>query len=104
MEGILKVTPEKLMEAADKFSTAESNIRSITNEMSAIVDGFKNIWQGEAATSYANRFDSLKDDMQRMYSMIREHSSDLIEMANEYKQAEEESINASASLATEAVS
>lgn len=104
MEGILKVTPEKLIEAADKFTTAENSIRSITSEMTTIVEGFKSIWQGEAATGYANRFASLKDDMERMYSMIREHASDLTEMANEYRQAEEESVNASAGLATEAVS
>ena len=80
METILKVTPEKLLETADKFSQAESNIRSLTGEMTEIVNNFKSIWQGEAATSFANRFNALSDDMERMYAMIREHATDLTEI------------------------
>ena len=103
METVLKVTPEKLIETADKFSMAESNIRNLTEEMTAIVDSFKPIWQGEAAMGFANRFAQLSDDMNRMYSMIREHSSNLVEMANEYRQAEDESMQMASSLSTEAI-
>lgn len=104
MEAMLKVTPEKLLEAAARFSDTEANIRSITQEMISIVDAFKPIWQGEAATGFANRFASLSDDMEKLYAMIRKHSEDLTEMANEYRQAEEESSNLAGSLVTEAVS
>lgn len=104
MNATLKVTPEKLLEAAEQFSVAESSIRSLTGEMKSIVDGFKSIWQGEAATGFANRFNALSDDIDRMLSMIREHSTDLTEMANEYKAAEEESLQQASNLATEAVS
>lgn len=104
MESMLKVTPEKLLEAAEQFTAAEANIRSLTQEMTSIIEGFKSVWQGEAATGFANRFDSLTDDMERLFSMIREHANDLTEMANEYKLAEDESTQAAQMLATEAVS
>ncbi len=104
MEAMLKVTPEKLIETAGEFANTESNIRSLTTEMIAIVDGFKPVWQGEAATGFANRFASLEDDMNRLYAMIRKHSEDLTEMANEYSRAETESENLASALATEAVS
>lgn len=103
MEAMLKVTPEKLIEAAQEFANTEANIRSITQEMIAVVDSFKPIWQGEAATGFSNRFDGLSDDMNRLYAMIRKHADDLTEMANEYRQAEEESSNLASSLVTEAV-
>ena len=104
MEAMLKVTPEKLIETAGEFANTESNIRSLTTEMISIVDGFKPVWQGEAATGFANRFASLEDDMNRLYAMIRKHSEDLTEMANEYSRAETESENLASALATEAVS
>ncbi len=104
MEAMLKVTPEKLIETAGEFANTESNIRSLTTEMIAIVDGFKPVWQGEAATGFANRFASLEDDMNRLYAMIRKHSEDLTDMANEYSRAETESENLASALATEAVS
>ncbi len=46
MNAILKVTPEKLIETAQGFSDSEARIRSITDEMVSIVDGFKPVWQG----------------------------------------------------------
>ncbi len=104
METMLKVTPEKLIETAGEFQNTEANIRSLTEEMIAIVDSFKPIWQGEAATGFANRFASLSDDMNRLYAMIRKHADDLTEMANEYRQAESESSQIADSLVTEAVS
>ena len=104
METMLKVTPEKLIQTAGEFQNTEANIRSLTEEMIAIVDSFKPIWQGEAATGFANRFASLSDDMNRLYAMIRKHADDLTEMANEYRQAESESSQIADSLVTEAVS
>jgi len=103
MENILKVTPEKLAETADKFAQAEQNIRGITSEMTAIVEGFRTIWQGEAASGFAGRFAALSEDMERIFNMIREHASDLTEMANEYKMAEEESLSQAMALNTEAM-
>lgn len=104
MSDILKVTPEKLIETAGEFANTEANIRALTTEMTAIVDSFKPIWQGEAATGFANRFAALSDDMARLYSMIRKHSEDLTEMAEEYRMAESQSGDLAAGLVTEAIS
>ena len=103
MDAVLKVTPEKLIETATEFQNTEAGIRSLTQEMISIVDSFKPIWQGEAATGFANRFASLSDDMEKLYAIIRKHADNLTEMANEYRLAEEESSNLAAGLATEAV-
>lgn len=102
--NMLKVTPEKLIEAADQFSNSEQTIRGLVAEMTSIVDGFKSIWQGEAATGFANRFNGLSDDMEKMFNMIHEHASDLTQMANEYKAAEDDSNQQAMSLSMEAVS
>ena len=103
MDTILKVTPEKLLEAAGEFQNTEANIRSLTEQMISIVDSLKPIWQGEAATGFSNRFSSLSADMNRLYQLIRKHAEDLTEMANEYRQAEADSASAAQSLVTEAV-
>ena len=103
MDTVLKVTPEKLIEAAGEFQNTEANIRSLTEQMIAIVDSMKPIWQGEAATGFANRFSALSADMNRLYSLIRKHADDLTQMANEYRQAEADSSTIARSLVTEAV-
>ncbi len=103
MDTILKVTPEKLIETAGRFRNTEANIRTITQEMISIVDSFKPVWQGEAATGFANKFAALSDDMNRLYTLIRKHADDLVEMANEYRHAEEESRDLAQGLTTEAI-
>ncbi len=103
MENILKVTPEKLTETAADFQNTEAAIRTITQEMISVVDSFKPIWQGEAATGFSARFASLSDDMNKLYALIRKHADDLTEMANEYRLAEDESGSLAQSLSVEAV-
>ena len=103
MNTMLKVTPEKPIEAAGDFQNTEANVRSLTEEMISIVDSLKPVWQGEAATGFANRFAALSDDMNKLYALIRKHSDSLTDIANEYRQAETDSGNITADLVTEAV-
>lgn len=104
MEGYLKVTPEKLMQASAEFENTGAQISSITQEMLSIINGLKGIWQGEAASGYTNRFNGLADDIEKINRMISEHVTDLNEMATEYQQAENESIENANSLTMEVVS
>ncbi|MBQ8970457.1 MAG: WXG100 family type VII secretion target [Lachnospiraceae bacterium] len=103
MEGILKVTPEKLIQASNEFSQTGKTISSLTSEMLSIVNGLKSIWQGEAAESYSSRFASLQDDIEKINRIIQEHVSDLNEMAREYQNAENASLEASSSLMSDIV-
>jgi len=104
MEGILKVTPEKLMQAASEFESSGTTVNSITQEMLSIINSLKGIWQGEAASGYTNRFNGLSDDIEKINRMIAEHVADLNEMAAEYQQAENESLEQANSLTMEVVS
>lgn len=95
MEGIIKVSPERLEAAATEISGTASTVSTLTNEMTNIVNGLASVWTGEASAAYKAKFNGLNDDIQRMIAMVNEHSSDLIEMAGTYKSAEQ----ANASLA-----
>ena len=104
MNGYLKVTPEKLMQASSEFEASGTQVNSITQEMLSIINNLKGVWQGEAASGYTNKFNSLADDIDKINRMIAEHVRDLNEMATEYQQAENESMEQANSLATEVVS
>ena len=88
MEGMLKVTPEKLMEASGEFATTGNQMKAITGDMLTLIKGLGSIWQGEAAAAYGSRFGSLSGDMERLYKMIQEHVRELQEMAKQYQEAE----------------
>lgn len=88
MEGILKVTPEKLIQTSGEFAATGNQIKGLTGEMMSLVQGMKGIWLGEASSAYGNKFQSLQTDMDRLYRMVQEHVKDLQEMAELYQRAE----------------
>lgn len=101
--GILKVTPEKLNQAATEFSNSGKNISAMTAEMINIVDNLKSIWQGNAATDYTGRFSGLRDDIEKINHIIEEHVNDLNQMAIEYQNAEDSSVEESTKLLSDIV-
>lgn len=104
MDGILRVTPQELVNAANEFGATGTQIKSLSQEMVDMVNAMKSIWQGQAATAYATKFASLQDDMDKMHRMIQEHVTDLTEMANVYSQAEQTNEEASNALASDVIS
>ena len=96
MEGTLRVSPEKLQSTASSLEGLGSKVNNLTQQMTSRANGLSGqVWTGTAATAYVNKFNGLQNDMDRMYKMIQEHSTDLIEMAQQYISAE----NANADLA-----
>ena len=88
MEGILRVTPEKLIQTSGEFATTGNQMKNLTSEMISQIQGMKGIWEGEAADTYGSKFNSLQTDMDKLYRMVQEHVKDLQEMASQYQVAE----------------
>ena len=88
MEGTLRVTPEQLEAAAGEFSANGTVVGNLTSQMTQLIEGLGNIWEGEAATAYTAKFRQLDEDIQKMVRMVQEHASDLNEMARVYRDAE----------------
>lgn len=98
MTGSLLVTPEKLISTSGEFSTAMSQVTTLTTSMMDLVHGMAGAWEGEAATAFQGKFNELQDDIQKMANMIKEHVNDLQEMAKSYQAAEKKSQEISNSL------
>ena len=67
MEGILKVTPEKLIQASGTFATTGTQVKNLTGEMMTLVDSLQGIWQGEASGTFLTRFKTLQTEMAGHY-------------------------------------
>lgn len=88
MEGILKVTPEKLIQTSGEFDSLGGQMKNLTGEMLSLINSLSGVWQGEASAAYQGRFENLSTDMEKLYRMVQEHASDLQEMATLYQSAE----------------
>lgn len=96
--GELLVTPEKLIATSQEFASTAAQVQTLTNQMLETINSLASVWSGEAHTTYYTKFNGLNNDMARIHKMIMEHSSDLTEMANNYKQAESRNVETDAAL------
>ena len=104
MEGILKVTPEELQSTAGEFSGKGNTIKGLMDQMMGIVTNLSGSWQGEASATYLRKFKGLQTDIDKMNRMIQEHVQDLNNMANQYKQAENQNMEAGQALTDSVIS
>lgn len=102
-EGVIKVNPETLNSTASEFGTQASSLQNLTGQMMNLVNGLTSAWQGEASTAYISKFQGLQDDMDKMFRMIQEHSTDLQEMATTYINAESQSAEVAQSLSSDVI-
>lgn len=103
MEGTIKVKPEKLISTASDFQSKGNQIQNLTNEMMNLVKGLNSVWEGDAAKAYIQKFTGLQDDIQKMNRMIKEHVTDLTEMARVYKEAEKANVNEASGLSSDVI-
>ncbi len=103
MQGIIKVSPQKLTATAGEFSKQGSQICQYTASMMELINQLNTAWEGAAATAYITRFRNLQDDITKLTKMVQEHSTDLQEMAKYYKDADDKSKEAAASLAVDVI-
>ena len=100
MEGFLKVSPESLKSAAGEFGGQARLLQGLTSQMLDLIRNLSAAWNGDASQAYLMKFNALETDMNKMYSMVMEHSADLQNMAEAYAKAEAANVEAAQSLQT----
>ena len=104
MQGQLLVTPEEMRSTADNLEGVHGQITTLTQQMLDDARNLASVWEGDAATAYINKFNSLEDDMQKMRNMLNEHVNDLRERAGIYENAEKLNESEANSLPSDAIS
>ena len=105
MNGTLKVDTSKLTATASSFNSTAGTIRSLTNSMMDTIGQLTgNVWSGDAQQKYINKFKGLQDDIDRMLNMVKEHVTDLQEMAKAYEAAEQSNTETAGALLDDVIS
>lgn len=105
MDGMIKVSTDKLRGTSSEFSSIGSTVSNLTSQMTSLVTGISGaVWTGEAATAYVSKFKSLDNDIQKINRKIQEHVNDLNEMARVFDEAENTNVQTSSGLPGSALS
>ncbi|MBQ9155383.1 MAG: WXG100 family type VII secretion target [Eubacterium sp.] len=90
MADVIKVAPDQLKSQATSLGELGRSIKTTTGEMLSLVTGIsKNIWSGEASSSFLSKFSGLQDGISQMCKRLEDQSSHLHTIAAEYEKTEE---------------
>lgn len=103
MANQIKVSTEQLKSAASQFEAEATNLTNIASQISEIAGSLSSIWEGTAGQAYASKFGAMQDDCQLLQRRVKEHCTDLQQMAQQYQSADDESANLANSLPTDVV-
>ena len=104
MNSTLKVTPAELKKQGQQFEKEANDFKKITNKMFDLINGINGkVWSGNAANAYKNQFKQLQDDSQRLYKLVKEISTDIVKVADNYAEAEKTNTEASKKLAKDII-
>ena len=78
----------ELRNEARAFESHATEVKRTTDQMLELIEQSKSIWRGDAASRFAAQFAGLQDDMQKIYDMCQEYSTDLIQIADNYERSE----------------
>ena len=85
MDIQLKVTPEQLVSQAGKVEGEIKNLESDLREIQNIVSRTSGYWIGLSGDSARKAFSSFKDDSDLLIKRLKEHPTDLLNMAGVYE-------------------
>lgn len=79
---------QDLIQEATNFDERANDVKKVTTQMLELVQSTNGVWRGEAQQRYNTQFQGLSDDMNFIYEMCHEYSTDLLEIAKNYGTAE----------------
>ncbi len=87
---VLRVTPETLERKAGEISTEIEAVKTAFDKIDEEVRGSKQYWEGDASDAHIKYYNSIKDELYKTVSRLKENPKKLLTMAGIYKEGENE--------------
>lgn len=102
-EFVLKVTPETLKSKAKEITDQISRLETGWNKISTTITNSKIYWEGEASDMHQGYRKEAEPDVKTILKRLREHPTDLLNMANLYEEAEQKATEIANALPTDII-
>ena len=100
---VLRVTPETLEKKAGDISTEIDTIKTAFDKIDEEVRGSKQYWEGDASDAHIKYYNSIKDDLHKTITKLKDNPKKLLTMAGIYKEGENENAAAAQILSADVI-
>ena len=87
--SLISLTPDELRQRAQQYSNEADKVNQTITTMGNLLNQLQNEWKGEASQAYAERYNELKPNFDKMEELIREISQALNTSADTYEQTDQ---------------
>lgn len=99
----LTVSPGELKRGAAQIESQIADAQKNWRSLCAAAETAKHYWEGDAADCRRRMFEETKQEMESVLWRLKNHPSNLLKMAGIYSDAEEKSLQMTASLPDDAI-
>ncbi|MDE6957732.1 MAG: WXG100 family type VII secretion target [Lachnospiraceae bacterium] len=99
----LKVAPETLKSKANEITEQIKRLSSNWEKMEQTIKNSKNYWEGEASDLHQKYCKEVEPGVNTILKRLREHPTDLLNMANLYDEAEQKADEIANALPTDII-
>jgi len=99
----LKVSPDELRRKAAEIEVQITNAERNWNNLCEVVSASKHYWEGDAADCGRRLLEETKQEILGVFARLKEHPSNLLEMAGIYTEAEAKAAQIIRSLPDDAI-
>lgn len=93
MTGQIRMTPDTMRARANEYRTEANNVNSVIAKMDALLSALQSEWEGNAADSYAARYEELKPAFVKAEDLINEIAKALDASANYMEESDQNIAN-----------
>ncbi len=99
----LTVSPDELKRGAAQIESQIADAQKNWRSLCATAETAKHYWEGDAADCRRRMFEETKQEMESVFARLKNHPANLLKMAGIYSDAEEKSVQMTASLPEDAI-
>lgn len=103
MAFTMKVEAQTMKAGAARISESVRELEKQWKKFADTVERSKSYWTGEASREHQEYYLEVKDDVEKIIRMLKEHPNDLLKMAGIYEEAENAVINLEKALPDDAI-
>ena len=100
----LKVSPQQLKSKSAEIKKSIDAFEKNWNQASQLIRASKSYWAGDASNSHQKIYQECQEDVRQILRRLKEHPSDLLQMAGVYEAAEKEAQAFAGSLPSDVIS
>ncbi|MBU5594874.1 WXG100 family type VII secretion target [Amphibacillus sp. MSJ-3] len=90
MSGMIRVTPEELVNMSNRYSNESSQVGEQITRLDNMIQELESIWEGQASRAFSEQYETLRPSFTEMQQLLEDISIQLNSSARALEEADQQ--------------